>query len=67
MYSGIEKNIKGFKSGWLLLFLKGIGYISGGILLIIHSWIPTPGPYSVGEVYPYGGVLQAWQVSNGFG
>ncbi len=53
-------------SGRNLLFASGIGYIPAGIVLALLSWDQTKGPYSIGSRYPYGGLLEAWQVSNAF-
>lgn len=53
-------------SGQNLLSIAGLGFIPAGIILILLSWHPTPGPYRVGGRYPYGGSLEAWQVSMGF-
>jgi len=52
--------------GTLLLLMAGLGYVPGGILLIVASWKPTAGPYLIGQQYPYGGPLETWQVSAGF-
>lgn len=53
-------------TGWNLLAFCGFGYVPGGLLLVIWTWKPTSGPYVIGERYPYGGYLEAWQVSVGF-
>ena len=53
-------------TGWNLLAFCGFGYIPGGLLLLMLTWKPTPGPYIIGERYPYGSYLEAWQVSLGF-
>jgi len=52
--------------GWKLLFLAGLMFIPGGMVWIL-KWQPTPGPYLVGECYPFGGYVEAWEVSMGFG
>jgi len=52
--------------GWKLLFLAGLLFIPGGLVWILQ-WQPTPGPYMVGERYPFGGYVEAWEVSMGFG
>ena len=52
--------------GWYLLAFVGFGYVPGGALLAWLTWRPTPGPYAVGERYPYGGYVEAWQVSLAF-
>ncbi|OGO65216.1 MAG: hypothetical protein A2030_03320 [Chloroflexi bacterium RBG_19FT_COMBO_50_10] len=53
--------------GWRLLALSGLWFIPSGAILIWMSWHPTPGPYVIGERYPYGTLSEAWQVSLGFG
>jgi len=53
-------------TGWTLLAFSWFGYVPGGVLLIVFGWKPKPGPYAIGELYPYGGYLEAWQVSLGF-
>jgi len=53
-------------TGWNLLAFSGFSYVAGGALLVVLTWKPKPGPYSIGERYPYGGYLEAWQVSLGF-
>jgi hypothetical protein len=54
------------RTGWGLLAFAGFGYVPSGVLLAILSWKPTPGPYAVGQLYPYGGYANAWQVTAGF-
>lgn len=53
-------------TGWNLLAFSGFAYVLGGVLLVVLTWKPKPGPYAIGERYPYGGYLEAWQVSLGF-
>lgn len=63
----IKRNVfKRIFSGWNLLLFAGAGFIPGGILMILLTWHPKPGPYKIGERYPYGNYLQVWQVSMGF-
>jgi len=51
--------------GWKLLCLSGLMFVPGGIIWILQ-WRPSSGPYMVGEKYPFGGYVEAWQVSMGF-
>ena len=51
--------------GWRLLSLWGAAFLLVGIGFVL-SWRPTPGPYREAVVYPFGGELQAWQVTVGF-
>jgi hypothetical protein len=60
-----EKTDFKHNAGWFLLFLSGLLFVPGGFAWLIR-WIPTPGPYMVGEIYPFGGHIEAWQVSMGF-
>ena len=53
--------------GWWIIAIGGGSYLPAGILLIALAWQPTPGPYLVGERYPFGSDMSAWQVSAGFG
>jgi hypothetical protein len=52
--------------GWKLLAWSGMWFIPSGAVLIWMSWHPTPGPYTIGERYPYGTLIEAWQISLGF-
>jgi hypothetical protein len=52
--------------GWRLLAWSGMWFIPSGAILIWMSWHPTPGPYTIGERYPYGTLTEAWQISLGF-
>jgi len=52
--------------GWWIIAIGGGGYLPAGILLVAMAWRPTPGPYLVGERYPFGSYISAWQVSGGF-
>lgn len=45
-------SLKRISLGWKLLSLAGLGFIPGGVVLILMSWQPTPGPYAVGARYP---------------
>ena len=54
------------RTGWGLLAFAGFGYVPGGALLVLLTWQVTPGPYEIGQLYPYGSYLNAWQVTNGF-
>ncbi len=58
--------IKSVFSGRNLLTFAGAGFVPAGMVLILLSWRATPGPYLVGERYPYGGYLESWQVATGF-
>jgi hypothetical protein len=58
--------IKKENTGWRLLSWSGFWFIPSGIILAVLAWEPTPGPYTIGENYPYGSVTEAWQVSLGF-
>lgn len=60
-----EEKSKFVNIGWKLLFISGLLFVPGGIAWLIR-WVPTPGPYMVGQIYPYGGHVEAWQVSMGF-
>jgi len=63
----IPRSISGrYRLGSVILLLAGLGYVPGGILLILTSWRATPGPYEIGLRYPFGGPLEAWQVTTGF-
>ena len=63
----IARRISGrYRVGSIVLLLAGLGYVPGGILLILASWQATPGPYQIGLRYPFGGPLEAWQVTAGF-
>ncbi|MDI7277409.1 MAG: hypothetical protein QME94_15635, partial [Anaerolineae bacterium] len=62
----IVTRLGGWLSGRNLLTFAGAGFVPGGVALLLLSWRPTPGPYRVGQRYPYGGYLEAWQVSMGF-
>jgi hypothetical protein len=53
-------------TGWNPLAFSGFGYVPGCVLLIVFTWKPKLGPYAIGERNPYGGYLEAWQVSPGF-
>mgnify|MGYP001072359664 CR=1 FL=1 len=64
----INSDSKAFRPlalGWKLLCLSGIMFVLGGIVWILQ-WKPSTGPYLVGENYPFGGYVEAWQVSMGF-
>jgi len=51
--------------GWKLLWLAGVQFVPGGVLWLLQ-WHPRPGPYAVGETYPFGDYVDAWEVSMGF-
>jgi len=53
-------------SAWNLLSLAGAGFVPGGALLVFIAWQRTPGPYIIGERYPFGSYTSTWQVSLGF-
>lgn len=53
-------------TGWKLLAWSGFWFIPSGIFLGLMAWQPTPGPYVIGEKYPYGPLTNAWQVSLAF-
>lgn len=40
-------------------------FIPGGLVWIL-KWKPSVGPYMVGERYPFGNYIEAWEVSMGF-
>jgi len=52
--------------GWWIIAMGGVSYLPAGILLVAMAWQPTPGPYLVGERYPFGSYISAWLVSAGF-
>ncbi len=52
--------------GYGLLAAAGLGFIPSGVALTALSWRATAGPYQVGQAYPYGGPMEAWQVAMGF-
>ncbi len=52
--------------GWQLLGASGLPLALGGLGFVVRFWDPTPGPYFVDEVYPFGAPLNAWAVSFGF-
>ncbi len=54
------------KASWRLLSLSGWFLSAFGLVWILRAWNPTPGPYRISEVYPFGNHLQAWQVTFGF-
>ncbi len=54
------------KASWRLLSLSGCFVSAFGFVWILRGWNPTPGPYRISEVYPFGTHLQAWQVTFGF-
>ena len=45
--------------GWWIIAIGGGSYLPAGILLIALAWQPTPGPYLVGERYPFGSDMSA--------
>ena len=53
-------------SGWKILAWNGFWLIPSGIVLCLMAWQPTPGSYMIGEKYPYGTLMNAWQVSLAF-
>jgi hypothetical protein len=58
-------SLKSLTLGWRLLWLSGLLFVPGGILWLTR-WEPSWGPYAVGERYPFGSDVQAWEVSMGF-
>ncbi len=50
---------------WRLLSLTSLVFFLPGVAFLL-SWQPTPGPYTVGQTYPFGSALQTWQVTVGF-
>jgi hypothetical protein len=61
------QNLKNHNIGWRLLAWCGMWFIPSGILLICLSWHPIAGSYILGEHYPFGTVVDAWQGALGFG
>lgn len=59
------KRISSLPSGWRLLWLSGVLFVPGGLVWLL-KWQPTLGPYMVGQSYPFGDHVQAWEVSMGF-
>lgn len=51
--------------GWKLLWLSGLMFVPRGMIWIM-KWQPLSGPYMVGERYPFGNYVNAWEVSMGF-
>ncbi len=60
------RRLRGAKASWRLLGLSGWFLSAFGLVWILRAWNPTPGPYRISEVYPFGTHLQAWQVTFGF-
>lgn len=52
--------------GWRVLSASGIPLSVLGTNFVIRFWNPTPGPYFVNHLYPFGDHLHAWAVSFGF-
>ncbi len=59
-------NLQNHNIGWKLLAWCGMWFIPSGTLLVYLSWHPMPGPYIIGERYPFGTLAEAWQVALGF-
>jgi len=62
----LSDRFRGAQASWRLLSLSGWFLSAFGLVWILRAWNPTLGPYRIGDAYPFGTHLQAWQVTFGF-